>query len=177
MILWNCHHHHHHHHHHHPVELPSLTTQVFEGSAVGLLGSNSRIQTVAIKFLSEDHADEQYDFIREAVRTLEVQHPRIVRLLGVCFASQPSFIVLEHMANGDLKGFLERHKEVYIGNRRRIDAAVMLRMCREIANALTFLASVKYVHRDLAARNVLVDVDEGLKSCSRYDSDARDEAG
>jgi hypothetical protein len=141
--------------------------KVFEGSAVGLPGMGPHDTTVALKFLSTDHADDQHVFLAEALRQRDVQHDRIVRLLGVCFTSEPYFIVLEHMPNGDLKGFLERNKNVYIGEQRKLDGMRLLRMCREVASAMTYLAGIKYVHRDLAARNVLVDINEGSVGSAR----------
>jgi serine/threonine protein kinase len=137
--------------------------KVFEASATGLHEHKGRAMTVAVKFLNDDHMDEQHTFIEEAVRMSRLKHARIVQLLAVCFESAPFFIVLEHMSNGDLKGFLAKNKHKFDGSRRKIDVHGMVRMCWEVASALAFMSAAKYVHRDLAARNVLVAADESLK--------------
>ncbi len=79
-----------------------------------------------------------------------------MQLLGACFSSRPYFIVLEHMALGDLKGYLTSH----VGT---IVVKELVRMGKETAAAMVYLAKVKYVHRDIAARNILVGADKTLK--------------
>ena len=137
--------------------------KVFEASATGMPEHKGRAMTVAVKYLNDDHMEEQHTFIEEAVRMSRLKHARIVQLLAVCFESAPFFIVLEHMSNGDLKGFLAKHKHAFDGSRRKIDVRVMVRMCCEVASALAYMSEAKYVHRDIAARNVLVAADESLK--------------
>ena len=129
--------------------------KVYEASAVGLPGS-TRTTTVAIKFLNTPDPAEQSSFVQEAVRMVPLTHDHIVRLLAVCFTSQPIFIVIEHMPKGDLKQFL-------IANKAHITADQQVGMCKQIASALEFLAELKYVHRDIAARNVLVDAADRVK--------------
>ena len=137
--------------------------KVFEASATGLPSNRGKTLTVAVKFLNDEHQDVQGMFIEEAARMSALKHPQVVQLLAVCFESAPFFIVLEHMSNGDLKSFLFKNRNTFIGSRRKIDVQVMVGMCREVASAMVFLAKAKYVHRDIAARNVLVDGDEHLK--------------
>ena len=129
--------------------------KVYEASAVGLPGSTRTI-TVAVKFLSTTDPAEQSSFVQEAVRMVPLTHDHIVRLLAVCFRSQPIFFVIEHMPKGDLKQYL-------IANRARITLNQQVEMCRQVASALVFLAELKYVHRDIAARNVLVDAIDRVK--------------
>ena len=45
-------------------------------------------------------------FIREGLRLKDLDHPNIIRLLGVHLNSQPHYIVLEFMSFGDLKAVL-----------------------------------------------------------------------
>jgi proto-oncogene tyrosine-protein kinase ROS len=133
---------------------------VYEASAVGLPGRGSRIQTVAVKFLSDAESVDRLAFIDEAVRMVNIYHENIVQLIAVCFSSAPFFIVLEHMANGDLKQFLLAHREAIVDGKPKLNGHELLRFCQEIACGLAYLAKVKFVHRDLAARNVLLDVTE-----------------
>ena len=78
----------------------------------------------------------------------------MIRLLGVCFQTEPLLIVLEYMANGDLKTFLRRSNEPDSGI--DLSTAHMLRLAQDCARGVAYLHSQNYVHRDLASRNVLL---------------------
>jgi serine/threonine protein kinase len=69
---------------------------------------------------------------------------------------------MEHMSNGDLKGFLIKNKDTMVDGQRKLNAAVLWQMCIEVSSAIEYLARIKFVHRDIAARNVLVDANECL---------------
>jgi serine/threonine protein kinase len=84
-----------------------------------------------------------------------LSHPNIVRLLAVCLSSMPAFLVMEYMPRGDLKRVLSCM--------RNHTPEQLMQMCLQVARALQYLHSAKYVHRDVAARNVLVDDDDSLK--------------
>ncbi len=81
-------------------------------------------------------------------------HENVIRLLGVCFQTEPLLIVLEYMANGDLKTFLRRANDPESGI--ELSTAHMLRLAQDCARGVAYLHSQNYVHRDLAARNVLL---------------------
>lgn len=142
--------------------------KVYLASAVNLPGARTRSSsvrssgrsvatTVAVKYLSGSvSASERVLFIKEALRMKDLDHPHIVRLLGVCFESEPAFIVLEYMEKGDLKHVLQ-------GLGSTISIGVQFDMVRQVSCALSYLADAKYVHRDIAARNVLVDGNDLLK--------------
>ena len=87
-----------------------------------------------------------------------LSHANIVRLLCVCFTAQPSFIVLEYMPGGDLKGYLTE-----IRDQNRLPPTEIFRMILDVSCGLAYLSSMKYVHRDIAARNVLIGPNKELK--------------
>ena len=126
---------------------------MYEASAVGIKAFNNRTCVVAVKFLNaSSSAEDQIQFLQEAIRTSTLVHPHIVQVLAVCFNTQPSFIVLEHMALGDLKALLVASMQ----SGSLFPMNELMRMSIDLASALAYLASVKFVHRDIAARNVLV---------------------
>ena len=135
---------------------------VYEGSAIGVSvrhrpdthSSMSRITRVAIKMLHESGSSQaqQHDLAEEARRMRNLQHDNIVQLLAVCFRSSPWLIVLEHMANGDLKTYLR-------SSAAALTVAHKQRMALDVATGLAYLCSVGFVHRDIAARNILLDSD------------------
>ncbi|CAI5450432.1 unnamed protein product [Caenorhabditis angaria] len=87
---------------------------------------------------------------REANLVNGLQHPNIVRLLGVC-TEKPYFgLLLELCEGGSLRRVYHDNKQKTIPFRVLVDWAL------QIASGMEYLISQGYVHRDLKADNVLV---------------------
>ena len=86
----------------------------------------------------------------------------MVKLLGVV-SSQPTWVVMELMALGDLKNYLRQHRPDEEDNEGRKPPSLkeILQMAGEISDGMAYLASKKYVHCDLAARNCMVAEKKG----------------
>lgn len=92
----------------------------------------------------------------------------VVQLLGVVSQGQPTLVVMELMANGDLKSYLRSHRpdaESYNPSSSKLPPTLkrILQMAIEIADGMAYLAAKKFVHRDLAARNCMVADDLTVK--------------
>lgn len=92
----------------------------------------------------------------------------VVRLLGVVSQGQPTLVIMELMANGDLKTYLRSHRpdiESYHPNADQQPPTLkrIMQMAIEIADGMAYLAAKKFVHRDLAARNCMVAEDLTVK--------------
>eukprot|EP00055_Hartaetosiga_balthica_P016892 m.109555 g.109555 ORF g.109555 m.109555 type:complete len:1674 (-) comp9202_c0_seq1:1310-6331(-) len=118
---------------------------------------------VAVKYLKQSNFfDEQDLFMDEAARMQPLNHSHVVRLLAVSDPACPEkFIVLEHLAGGDLIHHLRevRPSTLSLGLSRDIQ----FNYCRQVCSGLAYLGSVGYVHRDLAARNILMSSAHALK--------------
>ena len=124
---------------------------VYRGSMLGQRGS----QAVALKFLKDGaSAVEQAAFKQEAYRVYKMHHEHVVRLLAVHFETEPSFLAIELMVNGDVKSYLRFCSEQCHG---RIRPVQLVRLCMDVTSGVAYLHSMEFVHRDLAARNVLLD--------------------
>ena len=134
----------------------SVTHQIGAGNyGIVRLGQHADYGTVAVKYLKDAaNETEQTAFISEASRMLHLSHANVVCLLGVCMLTKPQFIVVEYMANGDLRSYLRLAERV---QRRAITQNHMLRLATDVLRGVAYLHSMDYVHRDLAARNVLLD--------------------
>ena len=92
----------------------------------------------------------------------------VVRLLGVVSQGQPTLVIMELMANGDLKSYLRSHRpdgEIFDPSTARQPPTLkqILQMAIEIADGMAYLSSKKFVHCDLADSNCMVAEDLTVK--------------
>jgi insulin receptor len=123
----------------------------------------------AVKTVNENATDrERSSFLSEATVMKQFDTAFVVKLLGVVSVSQPTYVVMELMPNGDLKGYLRLHRAEYNDDTPQPPPQPptirqMLQMSAEIADGMSYLAAKKFVHRDLAARNCMVAADLTVK--------------
>ena len=122
---------------------------------------------VAVKKLIFNAHKGQRDAFDKEVRFMsQLNHSNIVRMLGVC-SSEPAFIMMEYMEEGDLNQFLQRYSEIVsdsaAAGKTQISISILIYMATQIASAMKYLASLNFVHRDLATRNCLVGNDFAVK--------------
>nr|XP_033800985.1 receptor tyrosine-protein kinase erbB-4 isoform X2 [Geotrypetes seraphini] len=104
---------------------------------------------VAIKILNETTGPKaNAEFMDEAFIMASMDHPHLVRLLGVCL-SPTIQLVTQLMPHGCLLDYVHEHKD-------NIGSQLLLNWCVQIAKGMMYLEERRLVHRDLAARNVLV---------------------
>ncbi|NXK04880.1 BMX kinase, partial [Herpetotheres cachinnans] len=104
---------------------------------------------VAVKMIKEGAMSED-EFIEEAQTMMKLNHPKLVRLYGVCSKLYPICLVTEYMPNGCLLSYLRGHG-------KELQPLQLLEICYDVCDAMAFLESCQFIHRDLAARNCLVD--------------------
>ncbi|XP_036420708.1 receptor tyrosine-protein kinase erbB-4-like isoform X1 [Colossoma macropomum] len=111
---------------------------------------------VAIKILSEATGPKaNVEFMDEALIMASIEHPHLVRLLGVCL-SPTIQLVTQLMPHGCLLDYVHEHKD-------NIGSQLLLNWCVQIAKGMMYLEEKRLVHRDLAARNVLVKSPNHIK--------------
>uniref|UniRef100_A0A8C7GT67 Receptor protein-tyrosine kinase n=1 Tax=Oncorhynchus kisutch TaxID=8019 RepID=A0A8C7GT67_ONCKI len=113
---------------------------------------------VAIKILNEatgPKANVEFMDVSEALIMASMEHPHLVRLLGVCL-SPTIQLVTQLMPHGCLLDYVHEHKD-------NIGSQLLLNWCVQIAKGMMYLEERRLVHRDLAARNVLVKSPNHIK--------------
>lgn len=136
----------------------------------GIMKKNGEDVACAIKTVNENATDrERINFLKEASVMKAFHTYHVVRLFGVVSIGEPTLVVMELMANGDLKGYLRSHRPDM--ENMKEDQTLpqpptlkrILQMAIEIADGMSYLAANKFVHRDLAARNCMVAADLTVK--------------
>lgn len=163
-----------------PLENLKLTRELGEGAfgvvcqaeALGILGNETAWTDVAVKQLRTG-SNEADDFFREVDFMSKLDHPNIVKLLGVCSLEEPFSMVFEYMDLGDLCGFLREAIGLGKGDNDKegetpgdqeedkfdeplLTKEELLVIVKQIAQGMVYISSLHLVHRDLATRNCLV---------------------
>ncbi|KAM9709890.1 receptor tyrosine-protein kinase erbB-4 isoform 2-T2 [Menidia menidia] len=110
---------------------------------------------VAIKILNEATGPKANVEFMDALIMASMEHPHLVRLLGVCL-SRTIQLVTQLMPHGCLLDYVHEHKD-------NIGSQLLLNWCVQIAKGMMYLEERRLVHRDLAARNVLVKSPNHIK--------------
>ncbi|XP_026000248.1 receptor tyrosine-protein kinase erbB-4 isoform X3 [Maylandia zebra] len=110
---------------------------------------------VAIKILNEATGPKANVEFMDALIMASMEHPHLVRLLGVCL-SPTIQLVTQLMPHGCLLDYVHEHKD-------NIGSQLLLNWCVQIAKGMMYLEERRLVHRDLAARNVLVKSPNHIK--------------
>ncbi|KAM5284647.1 proto-oncogene tyrosine-protein kinase ROS isoform 2-T3 [Hipposideros larvatus] len=140
--------------------------EVYEGTAVDILGVGSGETKVAVKTLKKGSTDqEKIEFLKEAHLMSKFNHPNILKQLGVCLLNEPQYIILELMEGGDLLTYL-RKARMNTFHGPLLTLVDLVDLCVDISKGCVYLGQLHFIHRDLAARNCLVSVKD-YSSASR----------
>uniref|UniRef100_A0A672GPZ6 non-specific protein-tyrosine kinase n=1 Tax=Salarias fasciatus TaxID=181472 RepID=A0A672GPZ6_SALFA len=122
---------------------------------------------VAVKTCKDCSPDVMEKFMSEAVIMKNLDHPHIVKLIGI-IEDDPVWIVMELYQYGELGNYLTK-------NQNQLTNTTLVLFSVQICKALVYLEGVNMVHRDIAVRNVLVASPECVKlgdfGLSRYIED------
>ncbi|XP_039101958.1 proto-oncogene tyrosine-protein kinase ROS [Hyaena hyaena] len=132
--------------------------EVYEGTAVDILGAGSGETKVAVKTLKKGSTDqEKIEFLKEAHLMSKFNHPNILKQLGVCLLNEPQYIILELMEGGDLLTYLRKARMTQFHG-PLLTLVDLVDLCVDISKGCVYLEQMHFIHRDLAARNCLVSV-------------------
>ncbi|XP_072166114.1 tyrosine kinase receptor Cad96Ca-like [Diadema setosum] len=139
--------------------------EVYKAEAMGIVNQNTK-SVVAVKMLKATATEnDKSDLSKELSLYMYLDpHPNIVNVLGCCTESDPWYLIMEYLPNGNLQGYLrqirtgESSAPEYKNIRKmtNIPPNDLLTFGVQIARGMEYLASKACIHRDLATRNVLL---------------------
>eukprot|EP01117_Protostelium_nocturnum_P002624 TRINITY_DN133_c0_g1_i3.p1 TRINITY_DN133_c0_g1~~TRINITY_DN133_c0_g1_i3.p1 ORF type:complete len:700 (+),score=220.02 TRINITY_DN133_c0_g1_i3:265-2364(+) len=114
--------------------------------------------TLALKAMKElGDSDSERSFINEVALLMKLNHPNVVRAMGVYRDPQGKlYLAMEYLSKGSLLSFLRR-PEV----KEKMNIMDLVSMSIHVAAGMMYLEDKKIIHRDLAARNLLVTEVDG----------------
>lgn len=139
------------------VVYQAVTEDVDEQNATGFSSRD-----VAVKQLREG-SGEVDDFFREVDFMSKLDHPHVVKLVGVCSLQEPFCMVFEYMDLGDLCNFLRQaiglggsQDNLQDDEEPLLTKEELLSIAAQISEGMVYISGLGLVHRDLATRNCLV---------------------
>ncbi|XP_043993455.1 inactive tyrosine-protein kinase 7 isoform X1 [Gambusia affinis] len=140
--------------------------EVLLSKAKGIEESEVEV-VVLVKSLQSRDEQLQSNFRREAEMFAKLNHPNVVRLLGLCREAEPHYMILEYYDLGDLKQFLKisKNKDDKMKS-QPISTKTKVSICAQVARGMEHLSNHRFVHKDLAARNCLINSQRRIKVSS-----------
>jgi len=108
--------------------------------------------TVAAKKLQKVEKTEEFE--KEASLMRNLNHVGIVRFFGLYESGEETYIIMEFIKQGSLKGFLAKRED-------ELTKDQLFSICVSIASGMDYLESMKVLHGDLRADNILITESEG----------------
>eukprot|EP00051_Salpingoeca_urceolata_P023837 m.410797 g.410797 ORF g.410797 m.410797 type:complete len:728 (+) comp20159_c0_seq25:2326-4509(+) len=137
-----------------------VDSQVLGTGAFGVVikGKYKRKLDVAIKFVGSAPAS----VVEQEVAVLRgLQHPNLIRTLGLCSTTAQTMIVIEFADGGSLEEFCRSTPVA------GVQPSQLRKFLRDAALGLAYLHSSGLVHRDLACRNVLLSYQDNSSGVAK----------
>lgn len=131
---------------------------VYEGIAEEVPLSWEKAVKVAVKKLDPKNPKDVFAermFMKEAILLNNLDHPNIVKELGVCVTPGQELILLEYMEGGSLLRFLQESAP----NEHQcsaLSARDLLAISVDIARGMNYLERLPHVHKNLSAKKCLL---------------------
>ena len=133
-----------------PREELELVQRIGQGHFGTVFRAKWRMQEVAAKRLSQEERNKEAEFLSR------LNHPNIVRFLGVADEHLDFFLILEFCEGGSLRSYLDEHRGQKLG-------LLFYDWATEVAKAIEYLKEKQVVHKDVKSPNLLITTGNILK--------------
>ncbi|CAK1590018.1 unnamed protein product [Parnassius mnemosyne] len=110
-------------------------------------------EVMVLKQLYRVDEDAQRNFLKEVAVLRSLQHPNVLRFVGVLYKDKRLHLVTEYVAGGTLHQLLQ-------DSRRPLGWARRAALARDVAAGVGYLHRMNVIHRDLNSHNCLVREDQ-----------------
>ena len=122
---------------------------------------------VAVKTLKQAGPSEQATFLDEAALMTRLQHPNVIRLVGICSREEPWYIIVELMGNGCLHDFLRADELRRMSPGQRVD--FVTDVAAQVASGMQYLGQQNVVHRGKLLQQRRFHLPQGVCTGKRED--------
>ncbi|XP_053313218.1 LIM domain kinase 1 isoform X1 [Spea bombifrons] len=112
-------------------------------------------EVMVMKELIRFDEETQRTFLKEVKVMRCLEHPNVLRFIGVLYKDKRLNFITEYIPGGTLRTAIKNMDAEYPWNQR-------VRFARDIAAGMTYLHSMSIIHRDLNSHNCLVREDGSL---------------
>ncbi len=110
------------------------------------------LKLMSQRFLAQPDALQRFE--REARVGAKLQHPHVVATYDFGHVDDEAFLVMQILAGGDLRGYVDRHA--------RLDFTAIQLIGYQVADALCAAYVLDITHRDLKPENLLLETTDPL---------------
>ncbi|XP_053616871.1 LIM domain kinase 1 isoform X2 [Plodia interpunctella] len=110
-------------------------------------------EVMVLKQLYRVDEDAQRNFLKEVAVLRSLQHPNVLRFIGVLYKDKRLHLVTEYVAGGTLHQLLQDRA-------RALSWVARARLARDVAAGVGYLHRMNVIHRDLNSHNCLVREDQ-----------------
>ncbi|XP_075450617.1 LIM domain kinase 1 isoform X2 [Ascaphus truei] len=112
-------------------------------------------EVMVMKELIRFDEETQITFLKEVKVMRCLEHPNVLRFIGVLYKDKRLNLITEYIPGGTLRRVIKGMDAQYPWNQR-------VSFARDISAGMTYLHSMNIIHRDLNSHNCLVREDGGL---------------
>ncbi|KAJ3679261.1 hypothetical protein LUZ60_017272 [Juncus effusus] len=99
----------------------------------------------------------EQQFYQEVVMLTKLNHPNIVKFVGMCMKPEVFCIVTEYEKGGSLRSFLMKRQN------KAVPLKLAVRQALDVARGMEYVHREKLIHRDLKSDNLLIAGDKSIK--------------
>jgi ABC-type phosphate transport system substrate-binding protein len=129
----------------------AIGKMIGSGSFGDVFKAKYRRKTVAVKRISVTQDVEFVQSFLKEVRSMFLDHPHVLKLIGFSVQAPYTYIISEYCKNGSLDRYMQKNLGQVVPFLNRISWMV------QVAEGMAYLHSQQVTHRDLKLNNLLLD--------------------